>query len=275
MVSFKFKKEYFFIFFGGIFMGALFTFFSFLIKPDFFFKKQDISCPGLKKIGKETEDRVLKVVDGDTLLMEGGYYIRILGINADEKGEKCYSIAQKRLEELVLNKKVKLKKQKEDKDEYCRYLRDVFLDNENIGLLLLREGLVVSFLFDDLKNKEEILRAENEAKAEKRGCQWSEEKMIFVPACQAKNFFQKEILTQGKVVRAFRSKNNNIFLDLEKPYPQECLTIVIFSGYLSKFPFDPDKFYLNKKIRVKGMVEEYQGKPEIIIKKPEQIEVID
>jgi len=270
-----FKKEYFLIFFGGLLLGSLFAFFSFLIKPDFFFKKQDISCLGLKKIGKETEDRVLKVIDGDTLLMEGGYYVRILGINADEKEEKCYSVAKQRLEELVLNKKVKLKKQKEDKDEYCRYLRDVFLEKENIGVLLLREGLVVSFLLENLNNKEEILKAENEAKKEKRGCQWQEEKIIFVPPCQTKNFFQKEILTEGKVVSVFRSKKNNIFLNLEKNYPHQCLTLVIFAGYLSKFPFEPDKFYLNKRIRVKGVVENYQEKPEIIIKNPEQIEIID
>ncbi|MGB9598537.1 MAG: thermonuclease family protein [Minisyncoccales bacterium] len=271
----SFKKEYFFIFFLGLLTGAIFSYFSFLIKPDFFFKKSDFSCPGLKKIGKKTEDRVKSVVDGDTLLMEGGYYVRILGINADEKEEKCYLPAKKRLEDLVLEKKVLLKKEKEDKDEYCRYLRNVFLNGENIGLLLLKEGLVVSFFVENLKNKEEILKIENEAKEKKIGCQWQEKEEIFVPVCQAKNFLKKEITTEGRVVSTFRSKNNNVFLNLEKPYPQQCLTAVIFSGYLSKFPFKPDKFYLNKRVRIKGEIQEYEGKPEVIIKKIDQIKVID
>ena len=53
---------------------------------------------------------VTKVIDGDTIVVEGGYHIRLLGIDTDEKGYPCYEAAKSRLEELVLNKKVKLEK---------------------------------------------------------------------------------------------------------------------------------------------------------------------
>lgn len=47
-----------------------------------------------------------KIVDGDTIIVEGGYNVRLLGIDADERGYPCYEEASKRLEELILNKKV-------------------------------------------------------------------------------------------------------------------------------------------------------------------------
>ncbi|MDO8743173.1 MAG: hypothetical protein Q7J30_01265, partial [Candidatus Azambacteria bacterium] len=32
-----------------------------------------------------------KIIDGDTFLIEGGYSIRVLGIDADERGYPCYN----------------------------------------------------------------------------------------------------------------------------------------------------------------------------------------
>ena len=51
---------------------------------------------------------VTKVIDGDTVVVEGGYHVRLLGMDADEKDYPCYNAAKTRLEELVLSKKIKL-----------------------------------------------------------------------------------------------------------------------------------------------------------------------
>ena len=77
---------------------------------------------------------VTKVIDGDTIVVEGGYHIRLLGIDADEKNYPCYEEAKKRLEELILNKKVRLEKGSLDLDQYDRCLRYIFLGDENINL---------------------------------------------------------------------------------------------------------------------------------------------
>ena len=55
-------------------------------------------------VGNKT---VTKVIDGDTVIAEGES-IRLLGIDADEKGYPCYSAAKMRIEELVLGKEVYL-----------------------------------------------------------------------------------------------------------------------------------------------------------------------
>lgn len=121
---------------------------------------------GVKKLGT-------KVIDGDTFLIEGGYLVRILGIDADKKGYPCYEKAKERLEELILNKKVKLEKGKEDFDQYCRYLRFVFVDDKNVSLELVKEGLVVArFSPGEVKYRDEISLAESKARENKIGCKW-------------------------------------------------------------------------------------------------------
>jgi len=82
-----------------------------------------------------------------------------LGIDADEKGYPCYSIAKKKIEELTLNKEAYLEHYKEDKDVYGRSLRYIIINNENINIKLVREGFVIARVSDD-PYKEQIIEAE-------------------------------------------------------------------------------------------------------------------
>ncbi len=118
---------------------------------------------------------VTKVIDGDTIVVEGGITVRLLGIDSDEKGYPCYSAAKERLEQLVLGKVVSLEASKADLDQYGRSLRYVFLGSQNTSVLLVSEGLAVARFFPDNEiYREEITRAENEAKTAKRGCKWDQ-----------------------------------------------------------------------------------------------------
>jgi micrococcal nuclease len=251
------------------------------------------ACTNLPLLEDGVKKLVTKVIDGDTFLMEGGYSVRILGVDADERGYPCYEVAKNRLEELILNKEVKLEKGKEDFDQYCRYLRYVFLDEKNISLELVKEGLAVArFSPEDVKYREEISLAEKEARENKLGCKWgsvakvegkteirwenlTEEKtgLKVIGACQAGNYYGKEVIVEGKVVDVYRSKKNNVFLNFEKPYPNQCFSAVIFASDQYKFVQNPEKYYDQKVLRIRGKIQEYQGKPEIILKEPWQIEV--
>jgi micrococcal nuclease len=251
------------------------------------------ACANLPILEDGAKKLVTKVIDGDTFLIEGGYSVRILGIDADERGYPCYGPAKNRLEELILNKEVKLEKEGGEFDQYCRYLRYVFVDDKNVSLELVREGLAVArFSPEDTKYREEISLAEKEARENKIGCKWgsvakAEEKTEFqwenltqdktglkvIDACQAGNYYGKEVIVEGKVVDAYRSKKNNVFLNFEKPYPNQCFSAVIFSSDLYKFGDNPEKYYNQKIVRIRGKIQEYQGKPEIILKDLSQIEV--
>lgn len=240
-----------------------------------------------------SETIVTKVIDGDTVIVEGGYHVRLLGIDADEAGYPCYQAAKSRLEELVLNKEVRLEKDQTDIDQYERCLRYIFLGNQNINLQLVKEGLAIArFYGPDVKYKDEIATAEKEAIENKIGCKWGRAELPPPPsepgkfnelttektglevvfACNAGNYYGQELIVEGKVVSTYRSKTNTVFLNFEKAYPNQCFTGVIFSSDLYKFVESPEKYYLNKTVRVKGIIKEYQGKPEIILKDPAQIE---
>ena len=116
---------------------------------------------------------VTKVIDGDTIVVEGGYHVRLLGMDADENGYPCYEPAKIRLEELVLSKQVGLEKDKTDLDQYGRCLRYIFINNTNVDVQLVQEGLAVArFYPPDVKYKTEIASAEKQAQQNSVGCKW-------------------------------------------------------------------------------------------------------
>ncbi len=160
----KNKKGLLFFVFSVLIIISIFCF-KLLNKNLVFSKKK--SCPS------SFEVVVTKVIDGDTILVEGGYHIRLLGIDADEKDYPCYLPAKKYLENLILGKKVRLERDKEDVDKYGRCLRYVFLNGKNVNLLLVKNGFAVArFYLPNLKYYKEIQNAEKFAKEHKIGCKW-------------------------------------------------------------------------------------------------------
>ncbi|MBC7074065.1 thermonuclease family protein [Candidatus Parcubacteria bacterium] len=222
-----------------------------------------------------SEVLVTKIIDGDTILVEGGKVVRILGIDCDEEGYPCFEAAKKRTEEFLLNKKVKIERGKTSQDKYKRCLGYVFLNGENIGLKLVQEGLAVCRNDSrELKYERECKEKEREAIEKKIGCKWQEiqfSNVKKVSACAAKKYYGERVLVEGKVVQITQSKNNTLFLNFEKKYPHQCFSAVIFSADLQRFPKDLREKLLNKTVKIFGPIQEYKGKPEIILKHPNQI----
>ena len=241
---------------------------------------------------------VTKIIDGDTVLIEGGYSVRILGIDADERGNPCYESAKERLEELVLNKEVILELGKDDLDQWCRYLRYLFVDDVNIGLEMVEEGYAVARASTEgSKYQSEIALVEKNAIDNKIGCKWGgygaiESSLInrdktyqwseltpeltnlnIIESCSADEYYNQEVIIEGWVADAYRSKTNTIFLNFENAYPNQCFVAVIFDSDQDHFVQNLEEYYVNKMIRIKGEIKEYGGKPEIILKSPEQIEI--
>jgi len=291
-----FEKNKFIVILVGILIFSIAIYFSpkRIEKPEIYTGQTGVkNCENLPELEDGAIKLATKIIDGDTFLIEGGYSVRILGVDADERGYPCYGPAKERLEELILNKEVRLEKGKEDFDQYCRYLRYVFVDGQNVSLELVKEGLAVArFSPEDTRYREEISLAEKEAKENKIGCKWGntekfEEKTEFqwknlteektglkvIDACQARNYYGKEVIVEGKVIATYLSKKNNLFLNFGNPYPKQCFSAVIFNSDLSKFGVGSEKYYDQKTVRIRGKIQEYQGKPEIILKTPEQIEV--
>jgi endonuclease YncB( thermonuclease family) len=94
--------------------------------------------------------QVIRVVDGDTIVADvalgfgvtfSGCYLRLLGINAPERGTSGATEATQYIVGRLANaKKTTCKSSR--KDKYGRHVADVFVDGESISEALLKAGLV-------------------------------------------------------------------------------------------------------------------------------------
>jgi endonuclease YncB( thermonuclease family) len=132
------------------------------------------NCKDIEKAmpGKVETKIVTKIIDGDTVIIEGGESVRLLGIDCDEKGDRCYDEAKEYLKERIYEKEVKIISGMEDKDMYGRKLRYIFLDEININLEMVSLGYCASRFEKDTLYKKEISEAEKRAIEKKIGCKW-------------------------------------------------------------------------------------------------------
>ena len=87
----------------------------------------------------------------------------------------------------------------------------------------------------------------------------------------AASYYGKYMTVEGIIVSG-KCLPKVCFLNFDKDY-RTTFTAVIFASDLTKFPPNPDQFYHNKKVQVTGIIKEYKGKPEIILKEPDQIKI--
>ncbi len=125
---------------------------------------------------KEELVKVIRVIDGDTIVLENGKTVRYIGIDAPElnlkKGKpECYGLeAKKKNEELVLGKKVRLEKDVSETDKYGRLLRYVYVDDIFVNEFLVREGYATILTYPpDVKYADLFLESQKEARENNRG----------------------------------------------------------------------------------------------------------
>jgi len=239
------------------------------------------------------EEKVIAVIDGDTFKSESGTTIRLLGINAPEISDPGGDIAKDYLTLLILNKNVQLEKDVTDKDDYERILRYAHLGNKLINGEMVRLGYAEArFYPPDTLYKKELLELEKIAVRNRRGL-WSfsvfqipdtagiigkefvetTTKQEIITWQDAGEYYGKTKTIEGKIV-ASNNTGKVCFLNFHKDW-KKFFTAVIFASDFDKFPVNPEDYYLNRKVRVRGLIKEYQGKPEIILKSPKQIEIIE
>ena len=128
---------------------------------------------------KEEESffKVIKVIDGDTIVLEGGEIVRYIGIDSPETGQSsddCFSQeAFDANRELVEGKEVKLEKDVSDKDKYGRLLRYVWIDDIFVNKYLIKQGYALSAKYPpDTKYAEQFDSFQKQAKENNLGL-WS------------------------------------------------------------------------------------------------------
>lgn len=126
--------------------------------------------------------RVQRVVDGDTLVLEGGARVRLIGADTPETVQPNHPVEPFGPEATTFTKEfvnenggeVYLQMDRERKDRFDRFLAYVFVDDRMLNEELIRAGLATArteFNYSP-SMKRRFRQAEEDAKAEGRGL-WS------------------------------------------------------------------------------------------------------
>lgn len=117
--------------------------------------------------------KVVRVVDGDTIEIEGGQRIRYIGIDTPETGGCFATQSTNKNKELVEGKTIGLEKDVSETDRYGRLLRYVYVGEVLINEALVKEGYAQVYTYPpDVKYNERFLAAQKQARDNNKGL-WS------------------------------------------------------------------------------------------------------
>lgn len=128
---------------------------------------------GTAGYGGSRDVSVVSVIDGDTLdvSLDGVVEtVRLIGINAPERGECFADEATAALERLVAAGPVRLGADTSDRDGYGRLLRYVFVGEEHVNAALVEGGFAIARRYPpDTARADELEAAEERARADEVG----------------------------------------------------------------------------------------------------------
>lgn len=120
--------------------------------------------------------KVTRVIDGDTIEIEGGEKVRYIGIDTPETVDpdrpvECFGPeATQKNKELVEGQTVRLEKDTTNRDKYNRLLRYVYVGTNFINLELVKLGFAKSVAYPpDLQHQSEFSAAQIEAQKSNLG----------------------------------------------------------------------------------------------------------
>ena len=220
------------------------------------------------------------VINGDTFQLSNGETVRLIGIDAPELSQPGGEESREYLTQLILNRGVTLKTGYEDQDKYNRLLRFVYTGDVCINEEMIRQGYAEArYMSPDDPLHEYYIQLEIEAETARAGL-WSDnifqprsnlrwgDKIPVIDWSNAHMYFNQYVIVEGTIVDTYNS-GTVCFLNFHTNY--QYFTAVIFASDFLGFPFIPEDFYLGRKVQIIGIIKEYKGSPEIIVKTPQQI----
>jgi micrococcal nuclease len=223
----------------------------------------------------------IAVYDGDTITLETGKQVRLIGIDAPELSEPGGDIARNYLACLVLHKRVTLVKGDENIDSYERLLRYVYVDGVCINEEMIRNGYAEARYIPEI-NREKYIALEIEAETSKLAlwkCTVFQPRLVEwdgnIPVINWKNagkYVNQYVIVTGTIVDTYNS-GGACFLNFHSDQKSHFAVVIFACDFLS-FPESPDMYYKGKTVTIIGIVQEYKGTPEIIVKTPAQIRIL-
>ncbi|MDD5266476.1 MAG: thermonuclease family protein [Methylococcales bacterium] len=214
---------------------------------------------------------VKMVYDGDTVELEDGRKIRLLGINTpevqhkDKMAEAGGEEARAWLIDKLQHAKVRLEFDVEKTDKYGRTLAYLFTENkEHINLSLVKAGLAtISIYPPNLRYADELVAAENKAEHEKLGL-WQRPEYAAIPVgnlTEAGHPGWTRLV--GKVITISETPKS-VYLVFSSKFEAR-----IDRKWLSLFP--DVNGYLNKMVEVRGWLSKNRKQFSLFIRHPSAI----
>lgn len=116
------------------------------------------------------EARVSEILDGDTVVLSTGDKVRVIGINAPETHEPLGDETTRALTALVANRPLQVAVGTDKRDRYGRTLAYLNVSGQDVGLVLVRQGLAAAVAFPPNTTRlDQYLAVEREARSARRG----------------------------------------------------------------------------------------------------------
>lgn len=242
------------------------------------------ACEGLRA---GPRGAVGSVTDGDTVVLDSGLVVRLIGTQAPKLplGREGFAAwpkaetARLALEELVLGRNVIVRYGGETIDRHGRALGHLFLADESelwVQEQMVAQGLARVYSFPDNRAcLAELLAAESRARAMRLGI-WSDPYYTVRRADRPQQLAEREghyELVEGRVLTAERV-GKRVFLNFGRHWKED-FTVVIEGRALRLFAkegLDP-LVLAGALVRVRGWLEVRDG-PRIEVTHPEQLEVL-
>lgn len=242
------------------------------------------ACDGL---AEGPSGSVSKVLDGDTVVLDSGIMVRLVGAKAPEgagklpgtPAEPLAAEARTALEKLVLKQQVRLDLDDEETDRYGRMEAQLYLDKPGgawVQQAMLNAGM--ARVYGLPKNRQclgELLTAEGAARANGVGI-WADPYYSVHDAADPAALLDRlghYELIEGRVVSTGEARDR-IYLDFGRVWKDD-FTATIEGKAKSLFVaagIDPLALK-GKRVRIRGWLESRDG-PLIKLSLPEQIEVL-
>jgi endonuclease YncB( thermonuclease family) len=215
--------------------------------------------------------RVAKVLDGDTIVLDGGEKVRFLGVNTPEiagrnKQAEAYGQAAKEwLTHIIGQSRVYLEGDVEKTDQYGRTLAHVFTEQkQHLNLELVKNGLGAANIYPpNFKYSQELVAVQQQAQTAKLGI-WrlSDYQPHAAATINEDNYRGWKRLTGS--ISTFKTAKKYSYLQLS-----EQVSIRIGNDWLHLFP--PLSSYWHRPVEARGWVNKSEQGFIIVIRHPSDL----
>lgn len=225
------------------------------------------------------------VYDGDTFELESGEIVRLIGIDSPEHFEPGGDIARDFLSSLILNEELVLVQGEQERDDYDRLLRYVYVNGICVNEEMIKKGYAeVRYIGKENPNWEYYLQLEIDAEKNEAGLwgcgvfqprsliDWNSDIPV-IDWSEAANYYGQYVIVEGIIVDTHNT-GETCFLNFHSDWKQY-FTVVIFACDFLNFPVQPEVYYLGKRVQVIGIIKKYKNSAEIIVKTSDQIRILE